>query len=226
MQEVNLIIAAMDEEVIALVENLGEYEIVEIDNYKTYKFNVNDEIYYLIQGQIGKVNTAIVLSRLALLLNIKRVFNIGTSGGIDKSLNINDVIVATKVGYHDVDVTNFGYKVGQIPGEERYYHCDIEFIDKKLSSSKYSIRKGIILSGDSFITRENINSTNLINEECLCCEMESATVGQVCTKLNIPFVIIRSISDLTFKQFDFDSNDTNVHSSSTNSALVLLELLK
>lgn len=226
MQKVNLIIAAMDEEVNALIENLGEYEVVELDNQKSYKFIFNNEIYYLIQGQVGKVNTAIVLSRLAMLLNIKRVFNIGTSGGIDKSLNINDVIIATKVGYHDVDVSNFGYKIGQIPGDERYYNCDMDFVNKKLVRSKYSIRKGIILSGDSFITRENLNLTNLVNEECLCCEMESAAVGQVCTKLKIPFVIIRSISDLTFKEFNFDLNDNNVHSSSTNSALVLLELIK
>ena len=56
--------------------------------------------------------------------------------------------------------------------------------------------------------------------------MESASVGQTCSQLKIPFVVIRSISDLTFEQIDLDRNSDDVVSSSTNSALVLLELIK
>ena len=62
--------------------------------------------------------------------------------------------------------------------------------------------------------------------DCLSCEMEAAAVGQVCYTLNIPFVVIRSISDLIFENIDQENNDNNFMSSSTNSALVLLEYLK
>ena len=226
MREVNLIVAAMNEEVNALLDNLSNYEVKTIDDNTCYEFKINDQVYILVKGKIGKVNTSIFLSRLALILKIKRVFNIGTSGGVNKGLKLNDVIIATKVGYHDVDVSFFGYEVGQIPGNPRYYECDNEFVDSKIIDSKYSIKRGIILSGDSFITRENIKFKNINTNECLACEMESASVGQTCHQLKIPFVVIRSISDLTFEEFDMNNNDVNVKTSSTNSALVLLELIK
>lgn len=226
MKEVNLIIAAMDEEVQALLDNLPNYEVKTIDDNTAYEFKIRDENFVLVKGKIGKVYTSIFLSRLALILKIKRVFNIGTSGGVNKGLKINDVIVATKVGYHDVDVTFFNYEIGQIPGDPRYYECDNEFVDSRIIDPKYSIKRGIILSGDSFVTRENINSKNINVEECLACEMESASVGQTCSQLKIPFVVIRSISDLTFEQIDVDNHNNDVVSSSTNSALVLLELIK
>lgn len=226
MKEVNLIIAAMDEEVQALLDNLPNYEVKTIDDNTAYEFKIRDENFILVKGKIGKVYTSIFLSRLALVLKIKRVFNIGTSGGVKKGLKINDVIIATKVGYHDVDVTFFNYEIGQIPGDPRYYECDNEFVESKIIDPKYSIKRGIILSGDSFVTRENINSKNINVEECLACEMESASVGQTCSQLKIPFVVIRSISDLTFEQIDLDRNSDDVVSSSTNSALVLLELIK
>ena len=215
MKEVNLIIAAMDEEVQALLDNLPNYEVKTIDDNTAYEFKIRDENFILVKGKIGKVYTSIFLSRLALILKIKRVFNIGTSGGVNKSLKINDV-----------DVTFFNYEIGQIPGDPRYYECDNEFVESKIIDPKYSIKRGIILSGDSFVTRENINSKNINVEECLACEMESASVGQTCSQLKIPFVVIRSISDLTFEQIDLDRNSDDVVSSSTNSALVLLELIK
>lgn len=226
MKEVNLVIAAMDVEVQALLDNLEDYETISLDDNEAYQFIKNDETYILIKGKIGKVNTAIFLSRLALILKIKRVFNIGTSGGVNKDIKINDVIIATKVGYHDVDVTFFGYEIGQIPSNPRYYECDMDYVNSKVIDSKYSIKKGIIVSGDSFITRDNLKSTHINCDEVLACEMESAAVGQVCHTFNIPFVIVRSISDLTFKEIDLENNDQNVQSSSTNSALILLELIK
>ena len=94
-------------------------------------------------------------------------------------------------------------------------------------NDKYSIKRGIILSGDSFIHKGNYKSTNVYtSQDCLSCEMEAAAVGQVCYTLKIPFVVIRSISDLIFENIDEENNDNNFISSSTNSALVLLEYLK
>ena len=228
MKEVNLIIAAMDDEVNALLEVLDhQYKEIDIIDEHGYEFTINDQDYILFKGKIGKANTAFFLGRLFLQLNVKRVFNIGTSGGVNNSLNLYDVVIANKVGYHDVDVTMFNYKLGQMPGEDLYFECDNEFIDSKKIDSKYSIKRGLILSGDVFVNKDNYQSTNLSKfKDCLCCEMESATVGQICHDNKIPFVIIRSISDIVTKDFDLENNDNNVRASSTNSSLVLLELLK
>lgn len=226
MKEINLIIAAMDEEVQALLDNVCDYQIMDIDSDRGYCFTLNEETYILVKGYIGKSNTSFLLGKLSKLLNIKRVFNIGTSGGIDKSLKINDVIIATMVGYYDVDVSFFNYQKGQMPGAERYFKCDEEYLKDKSISSRYSIKRGIILSGDTFVTKDNFNNIPYEFNDCLSCDMEAGAIGHICNRLKIPFIVIRSISDTIFETIDKNQHDDDVKSSSTNSALILLELIK
>ena len=227
MKKYNLIIAAMDEEMNALVNILPNLNIVTIDNEQMFEFTLNNENYILGRGKIGKVHTAIFLTKLFENLNIKRVFNIGTSGGVDSSLNISDVIIADKVCYHDVDVTGFNYDLGQMCGCPTYFVCDNDFIDSKIIDSKYQIKRGLIVSGDQFVTKKNLNKLNVLKfKNVLACDMEASAVGQVCDLYGIPFVVVRSISDIVTKDENSRMFDDNLNNSSTNSALVLLELLK
>ena len=78
MNKVNLIVAAMDVEVQALLDNLEKYDEITLDGNTAYSFEIKDEKYILIKGKIGKVNTSFFLGRIAQLIDIKRVFNIGT----------------------------------------------------------------------------------------------------------------------------------------------------
>ena len=227
MKEYNLIVAAMDEEMEALLNLLNHPSKITIKNEELYEFEINGESYLLGRGKIGKVHTAVYLTKLFEELKIKRVFNIGTSGGIDPKLNISDVVIATRVCYHDVDVTGFNYELGQMCGCPTYFECDREYIDSKMIDSKYSVKRGTIVSGDQFITKKNLSSTNIhMFEDVLACDMEASAVGQVCHIYNIPFVVVRSISDIVTREDNSKIFDDNLNESSTNSALVLLELIK
>lgn len=227
MKEYSLVVAAMDEEMNALLSLLPNPNKIEIKNEELYEFNINDQYYLLGRGKIGKVHTAVYLTKLFEELKIKRVFNIGTSGGVDNSLKLSDVVIANKVAYHDVDVTGFNYQMGQMCGCPTYFECDREYIDSKVIDTKYSVRRGTIVSGDQFITKMNLSSTNInMFEDVLACDMEASAVGQVCHIYNIPFVVVRSISDIVTREDNSKTFDDNLNESSTNSALVLLELLK
>lgn len=178
------------------------------------------------KGRIGKVNTAMLLARLALTLDLQRVFNIGTTGGIHPDLKIGDIVVATKVGYYDVDLTIFDYAPGQLPHEPRYYACDRDYLKAKRIAFDTRVKEGIILSGDNFLHRGNIRKFSIDRGEVMCCDMESAAVGQVCTHYGIPFLVIRSISDLVFEDFDRANNDADVRLSSSRSASLLWDILR
>lgn len=226
-REYSLIIAAMEVEFDALKNQLNEYREIKFDNDNLIEFEFNNEMYLLGLGKIGKVSTAFFMGKLFSTFKIKRVFNIGTSGAVDNRLNISDVIIADRVGYYDVDVTIFNYKEGQVPGMPEYYIPDLEYINSKKIDPKYHVVKGLILSGDSFVTRDFYNRSNLKNREgVVACEMESGAVAQCCHIAKIPFVIVRSISDIVTKEDNHIAIDKNAELSSTNSALVLLELLK
>ena len=97
MKEYNLVIAAMDEEMNALLTLLPNPKKIDIKNEELYEFNINDQYYLVGRGKIGKVHTAVYLTKLFEELKIKRVFNIGTSGGVDNSLKLSDVVIANKL---------------------------------------------------------------------------------------------------------------------------------
>lgn len=227
MKKYNLIIAAMDEEMNSLLKLVPSITEVNYCNEQLYEFVINNEYYLLGRGKIGKVHTAHYLTKLFETLSIKRVFNIGTSGGVNNKLNLSDVVIATKVAYHDVDVTGFNYKIGQMCGCPQYFDCDIEYIRERIIDKKFNIVEGLIVSGDQFITKSNFNKTNIdLFKDALCCDMEAGAVGHICHLYNIPFLVIRSISDIVTKDNNAEMFDNNLENSSTNSALVLLEIIK
>ena len=227
MKTYSLIISAMDEEMEALLKLLPNLNKVTIKGEELYEFKLNNHSYLLGRGKIGKVHTAVYLSKLFEELNIDRVFNIGTSGGINPNLKISDVVIATKVCFHDVDVTGFNYELGQMCGCPTYFECDLDYVDSKVIDSKYSVVKGLIVSGDQFVTKKNLEALNILKfNDVQACDMEAAAVGQVCHLYKIPFVVVRSISDIVTKDNNSKAFDDNLELSSTNSALVLLELLK
>ena len=98
MKEINLVIAAMDEEVDALLKNLESFKEVDLLNDKAYEFSIEEEDYLLCKGKIGKVATSLFLGQITSIMKIKRIFNIGTSGGLDPSMELNEIVIATKVG--------------------------------------------------------------------------------------------------------------------------------
>lgn len=228
MEKINLIVAAMEVELNALLNEISQYEEIKVKGETLYRFIRNNKVYYAGLGKIGKVHTAVYLTKMIESLNIERIFNIGTSGGIKEDLTTSDVIIATKVGYYDVDVTDFSYKLGQMCSCPQYFSCDTEYIKNNLRKSELSLKEGIVLSGDTFMNREKYLKSNLVRleDEILACEMESGAVGQVCYIYNIPFVVIRSISDIvTRDNNNFEEHVSNADVTSTNSAKVLLQLI-
>ena len=226
METINLVLVAMDSELDALLHTIKEYKVTNVNNEKGYEFTFEKEKYLIMMGKIGKVHTAFFFGQLSKCVNIKRVFNLGTSGGLNKDLSLDEVIIASKVGYYDVDVTSFGYAYGQVPGCPKYYECDEDYIESHLKNVLLPYRRGIVVSGDKFVNKNNfVDIKGLIEPEMQCIEMESGAVGQVCYLLKVPFIVIRSISDFVFENENFQTHNDNVESSTTNSALVFLSLI-
>ena len=99
---------------------------------------------------------------------------------------------------HDVDATAFGYKMGQIPQMKEWaFESDKELIEKtgNISDFDHHIFYGRILTGDQFVSKKDLKIQLGKDFEALCVDMESGAVAQVCTRLGVKFLIIRSISD-------------------------------
>lgn len=224
IKEVNLIIIAMDEEFEALLNNIKDYQVEDFFDNKIYSFKFNKEYFIALRGKIGKVSTAFYIGQLSMKFNIKKIYNLGTSGAYQKSLNIGDVVIASRVGYFDVDVTGFSYPMGQVPHCPRFFESESVNITN-LNFDGFKVHQGLIGSSDSFITIKNVDLFPLKELNPLCVEMEAGAVSQCAYLLKIPFIIIRSISDKIYEKDNSLDFDNNLKRASNNCVSVLLKLI-
>lgn len=194
------IIAAMEEELEILLKDLSLEEKSKKANMTFYKGMLYGQNVVAVVCGIGKVNSAVCTQILISEYNVDKVINVGVAGGIGKDIYPGDIVIAENLVQHDMDTSAFGDKIGQIPRLDTFdFKCDLELIslaEKSCSElSDLNSYTGRIASGDQFIA--NIEKIQWLDTEfgAISCEMEGASIAQVCYLNSIPFVVIRSISD-------------------------------
>lgn len=209
------IIFAMQEELLELKKYLEIKKETEIYNLKFLESNTNDLEIILVESGVGKVNAARTTQILIDNFKVDYIFNIGVAGGISESLNVKDIVIGESLVQHDFDITGFNHEKGYIPNVGVYINSDKYLIDnanKVAKDMKLNIKNGIIATGDIFCTDKSMAQKINSKFNALCVEMEGASIAQVCYLSNIPFLIIRSISDtpnnnnvITYEEFLIDS---------------------
>jgi adenosylhomocysteine nucleosidase len=128
------------------------------------------------------------------------IINTGVAGSLFSDLRIGDCAIASSVVQYDVDTTAFGDPPGMISGINVVeFHCDpliVEKLDQAVASTENIHRQvGLIASGDRFLKCEEDKRAILDHFKAIACEMESGSIGQVCFINQVPFGVIRAISD-------------------------------
>lgn len=208
------IIFAMNEELNALKKYLTINKTNKIYDLEFIEGTINDISCVLVECGIGKVNAARCTQVLIDNYKLDYVLNIGVAGGVDTSLKIGDIVVGERLVQHDFDITAFDHEKGYIPNiGDKFIDASKELIELSKKSNNL-VKYGVIASGDIFCTE--VKMSNKINNKfnALCVEMEGAAVAQVCFLCNVPFLIIRSISDvpnndnqITFDEFLLEASD-------------------
>lgn len=116
------IIGAMAQEVEILRNLMVEPKVTEFANCKIFEGKINNTRVALLQSGIGKVAAAIGTTLLIQLTQPDIIINTGSAGGLDPNLNVGDILISTEVRHYDVDVTLFGYEMGQLPGNPAALH--------------------------------------------------------------------------------------------------------
>ncbi len=195
------IIGAMHEEVVELIQLMKNIEEEKIVNLTFFKGKLCGKDIVLVEGGIGKVNAAVCTTLLVSHFKVDKVIFTGVAGAVNPDLEVGDIVVSTELIQHDFDVTSFGIEPGMIPRmKESFFKADESLVElaKNVAYDLFTperVKSGRILSGDQFIACSDKLSwlKETFNGECT--EMEGASVAQVCYLFNVPFVVIRSISD-------------------------------
>ena len=223
------IIGAMSEEVQGLKNLLENTQEEKMGNLTFFIGKIHGKEIVLLETGIGKVNAAIGATLMAKVYNVDKVIFTGVAGGVNEDLDLGDVVISTDLIQHDMDVTAFGEKLGVIPRmETSIFKADaelIEFAEKASKKLKGKTIKGRILSGDQFVASPE--KIKFLKDEFNgdCTEMEGAAVGHVCYIFNIPFVVIRTMSDKANSEAHTDYA-TFMKIAAENSVTLVDEMLK
>jgi len=219
------VIVAEHEELNAIKETMSNIEEIHIYNLTIYKGIISNKKYILVRAGIGKVNAARTTQILIDKFDIEYVINLGSAGGLNNILNIGDIVLGEKLVQHDFDVTAFGREKGFIPETGKYFESDNKILTnfQSIQLDNIKIIKGTIASGDIFCTSNDLKNTihNEFNADCV--EMEGAAIAQVCMLNNIPFIVIRSISDIPNGKNTIEFNEY-LKLASKNCAKILKQL--
>src|SRR5699024_282442 len=135
----------------------------------------------------GKVNASIAATLLIDVFEVDAVINTGSAGGIGTGLSVGDLVLSTELSYNDADARSFGYTYGQIPQMPARYKADDYLLKQftKAAESQWTIKKGLIVTGDSFISdNHKIADIKSHFTEALVTEMEGAAIAQTCYQFN------------------------------------------
>lgn len=225
------IIGAMHEEIVELKELMVNIKERKISNLTFFEGELCGKEVVLTESGIGKVNAALSTTLLINEYKTEKIIFTGVAGAVNPEINVTDIVIGTDLVESDMDVTAGGnYKLGEIPRmKNSYFKPDSYLFDLAKSAAiklfgEKKVFLGRIISRDEFVASEE--KVKKLNEifSADCVEMEGAAVAHVCEVLNIPFVVIRSISDkadneagMTFDEF--------VKIAAKNSKLIVEEIL-
>ncbi len=195
------IIGAMDEEVSKLKEVMEDVEIMQKASMDFYKGKMSGKDVVVVRSGIGKVNAGICTQILVDEYNVDVVINTGIAGSLNAIIDIGDIVLSTDTLQHDMDATGFGYDPGVIPrmetstfvADERLRALAKECCQQVNTDIK--VFEGRVVSGDQFISDKVKKNFIQENFKGYCTEMEGAAIAQAAYLNNVPFLIIRAISD-------------------------------
>lgn len=199
------VIGAMEQEVELLRASLQNVQTETIANSEYTSGTFEGKEVILLKSGIGKVNAAMSTTILLEKFQPDVVINTGSAGGFDPSLEVGAVVISDEVRHHDVDVTAFGYEIGQMAGMPAAYQSDAKLMQIAKEAveevGEHQAAVGLICSGDVFMADPTrVEAVRELFPTMKACEMEAAAVAQVCYQFGTPFVVIRALSDIAGKQ--------------------------
>jgi len=224
------IIGAMDIEVENLISAMTGSEEHKYGNLTFYKGEIENKKVVVAKSGIGKVSAAMCAQTMILKFSPSLVINTGIAGSLNKNVSIKDVVIAESVVQYDMDTSAIGDPVGLISGinivEIPVYKEAIKKMEdacKNLNIQKCHV--GVIATGDKFISKKE--DANYISNtfNALACEMEGASIGQVCYCNDVNFLVVRSISDGGNEEAQIDY-PTFAKIAAENSKKIIFEYLK
>ncbi|WP_173472803.1 5'-methylthioadenosine/adenosylhomocysteine nucleosidase [Eubacterium ruminantium] len=204
------IIGAMDKEIDDLKNVMKDVSEEKISGMTFYKGALSGKDVVLVRSGIGKVNAAMCTEALIIKYNVECVINTGIAGSLNSKIDIGDIVLSTDSLEHDMDVSGLGYDKGVVPDQECSIYPaadDIRKIAKEACEAvnpDIKVFEGRVVSGDKFVSDKETKDFLVNTFNGMCTEMEGASIAHTAYLNNVPYLVIRAISDKADDSADMD----------------------
>jgi len=222
------IMGAMPEEIAPLLEKVGKYTMTEFAGNKYYQADYAGHKLVIAYSKIGKVFSTLTATTMLQKFGAELLLFSGVAGAINPQLKIGDLIAATKLCQHDLDITAFGHPHGYVPEGKQFIEADAGLVAKAKEVAlemNLDLVEGTIATGDQFVADSERNKWIGETFQADALEMEGASVACVCDAMNVPFFILRAISDAADMDASF-SFDEFLESSAIESANFVIKMVE
>lgn len=193
------IIGAMDVEVDAIKAKIKDGVITRTAGAEFVTGYIENVMVTVARCSPGKVNAALCTQAMIDKFDVDKIINVGVACSLDPKVIIKNIVIATDVCQYDIDITALGEPKGYINGINMIkIPTDpelSELLARTAINSGERIHRGTVASGDTFIGNAQQKKEIANNFGAICGEMEGGAIGHVCNANNIPFAVLRSISD-------------------------------
>ncbi|MGL4607485.1 MAG: 5'-methylthioadenosine/adenosylhomocysteine nucleosidase [Eubacteriaceae bacterium] len=193
------VIAALEREVTDIQDQMAFSQKIRHAGMDFFRGKIHEQDVVAVKCGVGKVSAAMCTQILIDKFAVKALINIGVAGGIHPEIEVGDIVISQDSCQYDMDATAFGHPWGEIPNlGMTFFPSDQRMIDKahKIAELlKLPYRIGRVLTADLGVDDADLKKKLLKEFGGLCVEMEGGAVGQVAAINEVPYVIIRSISD-------------------------------
>lgn len=193
------VIGAMEPEVEGLIAEMKEKNVETVSGITVNLGKIGERYVAVAKCGIGKVFAALCAEALIIKYSPSLIINTGVGGALAKDLKTGDIVIANTLCQHDMDTSAIGDPVGLVSGINKiYFDADKRASEILLGAAKslgLTAREGRIASGDKFIasSEDKTRITKAFSADV--CEMEGCAIAQVAFVNNIPFAVVRAISD-------------------------------
>jgi len=221
------IIAAMDSEVREIKSVMEDCFKITHAGMTFFKGKLKQKEVVTVQCGVGKVNAAMCTQVLIDIFKVKAIINVGVAGAVHPDLEIGDIVISEDSCQYDMDARAFGHPLGEIPNMDiTFFKADkklIKLAEEAAIGLKAPYRIGRIMTADLGVDSKAIKEKLFAEFGGLCCEMEGAAVGQVAVFNQVPYLVIRSISDQADANLSNDYKN-NLEDSIKNGVAIVLSM--
>lgn len=223
------IIAAMDSEVRDIKSAMEDGIKIHHGGMTFFKGKLHQKEVIAVKSGVGKVNAAMCTQILIDIFKVNTIIHVGVAGAVHPDLEIGDIVISEDSCQYDMDARAFGHPRGEIPNMDiTFFKADPTLIKLAVAAAQEldaTYRVGRIMTADLGVDSNKLKEE--LREEFggLCVEMEGAAVGQVAMLNQVPYLVIRSMSDKADSNLTDDYKE-NLATSIKNGVAMVLNMIQ